>query len=53
MGVTQAVKDARANSGFQTTVGGPLDQAAADATTTAKETSKGWLGWIVGGKKSE
>ncbi|KAF2786028.1 hypothetical protein K505DRAFT_380530 [Melanomma pulvis-pyrius CBS 109.77] len=53
MGVTQAVKDARANSGFQTTVGGPLDQAAADATTTAKEASKGWLGWIVGGKKSE
>ena len=56
--VTQAIKDARINSGFPlkdgaTPIGGPLDQAAADATSTAKETGKGWLGWMVGGKKSE
>jgi len=54
VGVTQAVKDARAGyQPTQTAAGGPLDQVAADATTTAKETSKGWLGWVMGGKKSE
>jgi hypothetical protein len=56
-GVTQAIKEARASAGLpikdQTTVGGPLDQVAAEATTAAKETSKGWLGWVMGGKKSE
>ena len=58
-GVTQAIKEARASAGLpirdqnETTVGGSLDQAAAEATTAAKETSKGWLGWVMGGKKSE
>jgi len=58
-GVTQAIKEARANAGLpirdqnETTVGGPLDRVASEATTAAKETSKGWLGWVMGGKKSE
>lgn len=56
-GVTQAIKEARANVGLpikeQTTIGGPLDQVAAEATTAVKETSKGWFGWAIGGKKSE
>jgi hypothetical protein len=34
-------------------VGGPLDNAAAKATQTAEEKSKGWLGWLWGGSKKE
>jgi hypothetical protein len=58
-GVTQAIKEARASAGLpirdqnETKVGGSLDQVAAEATTAVKETSKGWLSWVMGGKKSE
>jgi hypothetical protein len=56
LGITQAVQDARTNASIQTprTVqGGPLDQAAANAVSSAEKTSKGWLGWALGSKKSE
>lgn len=52
LGITQAVQEARVNGTAQSglVVGGPLDQAAANAAGT----SKGWLGWAFGGsKKSE
>lgn len=54
LGVTQALQEARANASAQPTVGGPLDQAAANAATSAEKTGKGWLGWMFrGSKKSE
>lgn len=51
--VTQAVQEARANAVAQPTVGGPLDQAAANAVQSAEKTSKGWFGWAMGGSKKE
>lgn len=54
LGITQAVQDARANIPRQPAVGGPLDQAAANAANSAEKAGKGWLGWAFGGsKKSE
>jgi hypothetical protein len=54
LGITQAVQDARANVSGQPSVGGPLDQAAANAASSAEKAGKGWLGWAFGGsKKSE
>ncbi|KAF2107907.1 hypothetical protein BDV96DRAFT_557129 [Lophiotrema nucula] len=54
LGVTEAVQQARADATGQApagSVGGPLDQVAANATSTVKETSKGWLGWAFRSKK--
>jgi hypothetical protein len=51
LGITQAVQEARANATGHTTVGGPLDQAAAKAVDSAEKTGKGWLGWAFGGSK--
>lgn len=56
LGITQAVQDARANAAIpptRTVQGGPLDQAAANAAVSVEKTSKGWLGWVWGSKKSE
>jgi hypothetical protein len=64
LGVTQAVQEARTNSSPEptlagapvnaSTVGGPLDQVAANAASSTEKTSKGWFGWASGGsKKSE
>ncbi|KAF2271790.1 uncharacterized protein EI97DRAFT_462489 [Westerdykella ornata] len=62
LGITQAVQEARVNSSPQSAhavqsapaVGGPLDQAAANAASSVEKTSKGWFGWVWGGsKKSE
>ena len=55
LGITQAVKEAvqenRANStpSPEPTAGGPLDQIAANAASSAEKTSKGW--WGFGGSK--
>lgn len=54
LGITQAVKDAvqetRTNSSpSEPTAGGPLDQLAANAASSAENTSKGW--WGFGGSK--
>ncbi|KAF2731800.1 hypothetical protein EJ04DRAFT_514363 [Polyplosphaeria fusca] len=43
LGITQAVQEARAKATSAT--GGPLDQAAANATSAVVQTTKGWLGW--------
>jgi hypothetical protein len=52
--VRQAVQETRASAGVAAeaaVVGGPLDQAAAQAT---EKVSKGWLSWVpFGSKKSE
>ena len=54
IGVSQAIQDARANGSIQPTLGGPLDQVAASAASSAEETGKGWFGWAFGSsKKSE
>ncbi|KAH7139210.1 hypothetical protein B0J11DRAFT_546705 [Dendryphion nanum] len=59
LGITQAVKEAvqdtRANSSsLEPSAGGPLDQLAANATSSTEKPSKGWSGWGFGGsKKSE
>lgn len=59
MGVTKAVQEARASNGPSQSqpplaAGGPLDQVAAQAASSAESTGKGWLGWAFGGsKKSE
>jgi hypothetical protein len=59
LGIIQAVQEARANAPAplqtpaQTPIGGPLDQAAADAVSKVEKKSGGWLGWFGGSKKSE
>jgi hypothetical protein len=57
--VTQAVQAAQQArfDNSHPTIGGPLDQEAAKATASAKNTAKGvsngWFGWISGGSKKE
>lgn len=55
LSVTQAVQDARANAAPQVTAagGGVLDQVAGQAVEKVEKTSKGWFGWLTGGKKTE
>ncbi|KAH8732393.1 cytochrome oxidase c assembly-domain-containing protein [Phaeosphaeriaceae sp. PMI808] len=61
MGIVDAVQDARKNLIPTSTsvapstpiAGGPLDNTAEKATQKVEQTSKGWLGWIVGGSKKE
>ncbi|KAF1947657.1 hypothetical protein EJ02DRAFT_498841 [Clathrospora elynae] len=64
LGVAAAVQEARANTTSTSTptltstsstpvVGGPLDNTAEKAAQKAEQTSKGWLGWAMGGSKKE
>ncbi|KAF2268037.1 hypothetical protein CC78DRAFT_613724 [Lojkania enalia] len=60
LGITQAVQEARASAvppagaqPGQPVSGGSLDQIAANAAVSAEKTSKGWLGWAFGSKKSD
>lgn len=52
-GVTAAVHEARANTLPTPIAGGPLDQAAEKMVQKTEQTSKGWLGWMMGGSKKE
>jgi hypothetical protein len=54
IGVTQAVQQARANAPTPT-VGGPLDQIAANAAGNAEKPtySKGWFGFMMKGDKKD
>ena len=57
LGVTEAVQEARAAHAITAaqlppTIGGPLDQAAANATASMEQTGKGWFGWMFSSKKS-
>ncbi|KAF2133206.1 hypothetical protein P153DRAFT_363420 [Dothidotthia symphoricarpi CBS 119687] len=52
-GVTAAVQGARANTLPTPVAGGPLDQAAEKVVQNTEKTSKGWLGWMMGGSKKE
>jgi len=61
VGIVDAVQEARQKFTPTTSttasstpiVGGPLDNTAQKATQKAEETSKGWLGWLIGGSKKE
>jgi hypothetical protein len=61
VGIVDAVQEARQNytptssSTVSPTpiVGGPLDNTAEKATQKVEQTSKGWLGWAMGGSKKE
>jgi hypothetical protein len=58
VGIVDAVQEARHNLPSSTSpstpiVGGPLDNTAEKATQKVEQTSKGWLGWMMGGSKKE
>ncbi|KAF2196453.1 hypothetical protein GQ43DRAFT_405092 [Delitschia confertaspora ATCC 74209] len=56
LGITQAVQEARSSAPIQplqAAQGGPLDQVAASAVTSAEQKGKGWFGWAWGSRKFE
>ncbi|KAF2828518.1 hypothetical protein CC86DRAFT_319365 [Ophiobolus disseminans] len=61
VGIVDAVQEARQNFAPSSTtaasstpiVGGPLDNTAQKATQKVEQTSKGWLGWAMGGSKKD
>lgn len=61
VGILDAVHEARQNftptptstSSPTPIVGGPLDNTAEKVTQKVEQTSKGWLGWMMGGSKKE
>jgi hypothetical protein len=58
VGIVDAVREAGQKLSSSTSpstpiVGGPLDNTAEKATQKVEQTSKGWLGWMMGGSKKE